>query len=713
MREAFIAFIILLILGCLACLCLAAFGGATYFFFDSIPTVGYTPFYLPGTTPTPLVLRPTGQPLGQLPTTAPDVLQPRTPEAMPTQPAEPTPFKLPTSDTPPTPTPKPIVWPVPADTLHTLENAEVPYNDWIELAERLGGASDIPVTVDPPPAPYVVGAQRTFWASNTDNDESFQVDATLQYVTPHAYFWIQDEVRFDEDDLAALAQSFEYEIYPTNRAFFGSEWSPGVDGDPHIYILYASGIGWEVAGYYSSADEYHPLVNEYSNVAEMFYFNADNTGLDESYTYGVLAHEFQHMIHWHQDRNENSWMDEGFAELAAFLNGYYEGGFDGVFADDPDLQLNNWPGDADTTPNYGASFMFVYYFLERFGEDATKALVAHPENGLQAIDTILADLGATDQLTGRPITADNVFLDWAITNYVQDSSVADGRYDYYNYTPVPTFYATDDFSSPVNMVTRDVHQYGTDYIRLQGNGDYTIHFEGSTQVNVLPIDPYSGNFYFWSNKGDQSDMTLTRRFDFSNHSGSLTLEYWTWYDLEEGWDYLYLLASTDGENWEILITPSGTAEDPTGNSYGWAYTGLSGQRSDGEWVHESVDLSRFAGEVVDLRFEYITDDTVNGEGFVLDDIAIPEIGYFSDFESDDGGWQGEGWVRIENILPQIYRLALITMNDTTTVEYITLNDDITADIPISLNHGDEVILVVTATTRFTFEKAAYRYEVLP
>ena len=32
---------------------------------------------------------------------------------------------------------------------------------------------------------------------------------------------------------------------------------------------------------------------------------------------------------------------------------------------------------------------------------------------------------------------------------------------------------------------------------------------------------YSGKMAFWSNKGDESDMTLTREFDFSSASGPL------------------------------------------------------------------------------------------------------------------------------------------------------------------------------------------------
>ena len=440
--------------------------------------------------------------------------------------------------------------------------------------------------------------------------------------------------------------------------------------------------------------------------------NADNLDLSGDFTLGVLAHEFQHMIHWYGDRNESSWLNEGFSELASHLNGYDVGGFDYLYTSDPDLQLNDWPNDSSaTTPHYGAAFLFVDYFLDRFGDDATKALVAHPENGLASVDAVLTEMDIADPLTGEAIWADDLFLDWVLATYLDDPSVADGRYNYKNYPASPTTSPTESiYSCPTESLTRDVHQFGVDYIRIACFGNFNLHFEGSVQVGVLPQEVYSGEYAFWSNKGDESDMTLTREFDFSDHVGSLTLTYWTWYDLEEDYDYIYLEASTDGENWQILTTPSGTPEDPSGNSFGWGYNGLSG--SDGIWIQEEIDISQYSGQEVQLRFEYITDAAVNGEGLLLDDIAVPEVGYYTDLEADAGGWEAAGFVRIRNLLPQTYRLALIKVGDTTEVEFIELSADNVADIPLEIgDEVDEVILVVTGTTRYTRQKAAYRFEI--
>jgi immune inhibitor A len=600
------------------------------------------------------------------------------------------------------------------ETLAILENTVVPINSLPDLARRLEGKQGIPNTVEPPASPLQVGEQQSFWVINVDSNENFQIDATLQYVTDHVYFWIEDGVSFRSGELQQLADTFEREIYPTNREFFGSEWSPGVDGDPHLYILYASGLGSNLAGLFSSADEYHPEAHDYSNAHEMFLMNADVVSLGNEYAYGVLAHEFQHMIHWYRDRNEETWLNEGFSELAMFLNDYDVGGTDFVYTRDPDVQLTDWPGGNNNTgPHYGAAFLFMNYYLNRFGEEATKAVVADPANGMVSIDQVLDRLEAVDPLTQRSIQADDVFADWVVASYLQDSRVGDGRYTYANYPAAPQPSETEAIGScPQDDLTRDVHQYGVDYIRIDCSGSYTLYFEGSIQTSVVPVDPFSGSYAFWSNRGDESDMTLTRSFDFSTASGPLTLSYWTWYDLEQDYDYLYLAASTDGENWQILTTPSGTTEDPSGNSYGWGYNGESGNGP--VWIQESVDISQFAGQEVQLRFEYVTDAAVNNQGFLLDDVAVLETGYFSDFESDDGGWIGDGFVRIQNVLPQTYRLSVIHLGQNTTVDQYNLSGENAVAIPIEIGSGiDEVVLVVSGTTRFTTQKAAYRFNIQP
>ncbi len=614
----------------------------------------------------------------------------------------------PTAEPPVTPqlTREPLP-PEAAETERLLKETLIPVRDLHELAIRLRGVPpDTPRTINPEgPPDYPVGTCRTFHASNVDTNEQFDLTACLRYKNDVVYMWVEEGVKVDEADLKAAADLFATKTYPTTRAFFGSEWSPGVDNDPRLHILHARNLGDTVAGYYSSADEFVPAVREDSNAMEMFYIQIDNVTVNDEFYHGVLAHEFQHMIHWYNDRNEDTWLNEGSSELASYLNGYDTGGAEYVFSRKPDTQLNSWPeGPGTAGANYGASYLFMAYFLDRFGAEATRALVAHDENGFASVDAVLADLG-----TG--MTHVDLFADWVIANLLDDPDLADGRYGYREIDP-PPFKIETRLSNYPTTRQATVHQYAADYIELTGNRPLHFSFTGSTQVGLMDTQARSGKYLWWSNRGDDSDMTLTREFDLTGVQKA-TLEYWCWYDIEEDWDYAYVEVSTDGgKTWEILVTPSGTPENPNGNSFGWGYTGRSGGKSKAEWIQEKVDLTPYAGKRVLIRFEYITDDAVNRPGFALDDVAVPEIGYFSDFEADGGGWEAAGFVRHANVLPQRWLVQLVLFGPQTTVQRLELNPDQTGEWEIPLGGGvDRAVVVISAYAPVTTEVASYQYSV--
>ena len=593
---------------------------------------------------------------------------------------------------------------VAALTLENLKVEVVPIGNFDDLAVRLRGVGEVPAPPTSPVKIYAEGDLRDFNVSNNDENMNFTITARLEKMTEHAYFWIEDGVSFDRNDLNDLANEFENQIYPTNQEFFGSEWSPGIDGDPHIYILYAKGLGNTVAGYYSSADESNILSNPYSNMVELFVFNVDAVSLDEEYTKGVLAHEYQHMIHWNLDSNETSWLNEGFSELASFLNGYNPGGFDYSFIRRPDYQLNNWPADGNTSKNYGASFLFANYLLNRLGEEMTRAIVAHEANGFDSIDAVLQDFDVKDDLRNVDLTADDLVLDWMIANYLQDDGVADGRYVYENYVNAPQADSTEVLvPAEGDSYDFDVKQYGADYLTVDATDGFWMVFDGGEFTTLLPTTIQDGYFAYWSNKGDASDMRLTGHFDLQDVDGPLTMTFNTWFDIEEGWDYVYLLYSEDdGANWNFLDSQYGTTYDPQGNNYGFGWSSTS----DG-WVEEEIDISELAGKDVLIRFEYVTDAAVNNEGMLIDSLAIPEIGYATSFETEDDVWTSEGFARVGYLLPQTFNVAALMENDgEVTVEFMNLTDNEFV-YAMSPGEADSVTFVITGTTRFTRQPATY------
>ncbi|MFV1949727.1 MAG: hypothetical protein ACC633_07325, partial [Anaerolineales bacterium] len=123
-----------------------------------------------------------------------------------------------------------------SSTLETLKAVEIPINDPIDIAQRLEGKENIPLTLPVDNLDRQVGESESFWVTNTDTAENFQIQATLAGVTDHLYFWIEDGVDYSQNALDKLTREFEDVIYPTNQEFFGSEWFPGVDGATHIHM---------------------------------------------------------------------------------------------------------------------------------------------------------------------------------------------------------------------------------------------------------------------------------------------------------------------------------------------------------------------------------------------------------------------------------------------------------------------------------------------
>ena len=571
----------------------------------------------------------------------------------------------------------------------------------MDLAVRLGrtGGPLPPVARQEPPA-YQEGQQQEFTVMDALAPSLRTVNATLRLITPRAYFYFQDDLDVSQEDLEKAGRDFEEVVYPMVARYFGEEWTPGVDSDRHITLLHAglSGLG----GYFNDADEHPRAVSPASNEREMVYLNTDGTKPGSDGYDGLVAHELQHLVHWKADPTEEVWVNEGLSGLARDLASGGPGSTPMAVAQ-PDTQLNAWGlMGAGNAPHYAASHLFIRYLLEHYGGwEGARRLLEEPADGIEGISAYLAPFG---------VTFEDVFADWLVANYLDDPN--GGPYSYAD--------AEVKVSSATTLTDYDegedsVHQFAADYIELDlSDGDAVFSVDGDEAVKAIPNEPHSGRGQWWSGRGDAIDSTLTGEFDLTGLE-SATLTFCTWYDIEEQWDYAYVMASSDGgSTWQILRGRQTSDENPVGLAYGPAYTGKSGGGDSPAWVEESIDLSPFAGQKILLRFEYITDEGINLDGWAVDDIAIPELAFFDDGEGERR-WQAQGFQRLTAPLPQRFIVQVIEMGETTSVRTLHLDAANRGEARLS-GFGsslDKAVIVVAAASDGTTQTAPYRYSLRP
>ncbi|RPI30517.1 MAG: M6 family metalloprotease domain-containing protein, partial [Actinomycetota bacterium] len=143
-------------------------------------------------------------------------------------------------------------------------------------------------------------------------------------------------------------------------------------------------------------------------------------------------------------------------------------------------------------------------------------------------------------------------------------------------------------------------------------------------------DPYAGDFFYYSDKGDNLRNQMTKAVTLP---AGATLSAWVYYGIEEGYDYANLIVSTDGgATWQTVPTNLSTSTVEANGIDGF---------SNG-WVNLTAELAAYEGDVL-LGFSYITDGGVAEIGFMVDEISVS--GQDVDGAEVDAGWEFDGFKR--------------------------------------------------------------------
>ena len=333
--------------------------------------------------------------------------------------------------------------------------------------------------VGPPPNPTVGSSWDWYiWSLNGPPTATLR-SCTVRGMGPNCYVVVEDSqwnVNVNQTQVDTIVDHFENQsigsfpgqgIWDLNTAHFGNP-PDNLDQDPRVYFLYydfdvsSDGFFWGFDQQCDNVAAYH------SNECDVVYMNCSDNDPAGSYLLAVLAHEFEHLIHYNYDANEASWVDEGMAELAMWLYGDPDN--ISSFNGNPDVSLTTFSG---AWADYIKTYLWSLYFYERYGgQPAVKALVAEPLNSIAGYEAVLDDFFYTEDFT-------DVFQDWTVANWLDDPSLGDGRFGYVG-DALPPF---NDFLTvtayPAGPYNGTVNYWATDYVTYQNANGLVATFDGS------------------------------------------------------------------------------------------------------------------------------------------------------------------------------------------------------------------------------------------
>ena len=161
-----------------------------------------------------------------------------------------------------------------------------------------------------------------------------------------------------------------------------------------------------------------------------------------------------------------------------------------------------------------------------------------------------------------------------------------------------------------------------------------------------------GTAYYYSDSGNDLNNTMTREIEAG---GELTAK--VRYEIEDGWDYAFLEATTDGgATWEeVPNSQSYEGEDQSGFNDSGA--GISGDTA-GAWVDLTATIPADANGI---RFRYQTDGAFVLQGFQVDNIAIDGTPVGT-AEAGPEGWEFDGFRTTTGSEPQEFLNAYFVDN---------------------------------------------------
>ncbi len=368
---------------------------------------------------------------------------------------------------------------------------------------------------------------------------------------------------------------------------------------------------------------------------------------------GVFAHEYQHLLQSYQDPAEVNWVNEGLSDYAETLTGYansnatvfQKGAQSHLFCfqgfgtiktpyntnpracGGPANSLTLWGDQGDGNEilaDYGNAWSMMLFLSDRYGLPFMSAL--HRDGEHQGIASLQHELDNFAPGT----KAYSVIHDFQ-TMVLLDQTLG-GRFGLLlgkdrRKVTTPSLTSSVNLDNPASYAAPGAAPNGADYVALRnGSGRVlrgselrSLSFSGATELPTQPLvwsvvsnDPdRAGNPVLFSGNTNNTDASAV--LEATVPTSDPTLSFLAKYGAEEGYDYGYVLVSTDGGATYTPIAGSDTVAGPLGPALNGTTVGFE---------KRTYNLSAYAGQKVLIGFRYVSDGGVNEGGLLLDDITL-------------------------------------------------------------------------------------------
>ncbi len=352
----------------------------------------------------------------------------------------------------------------PGQQVHVLARE----GEWQQVRSEDGllGWSHSGYLIDLPPRQ--IGETRLFRIEDEFLDTAVLVHGELRHIRKYSYIYVVEHSRLgihvDSDDLHRFAEEFDERSYPETFTLWPMETKPAHEGDERVVILLDLGYrnsGGKRGIYHGRGDmpgETYPYGNR-TGFLEIVWKPLIST-MSWSLLFDTTYHELQHLIQHHVDSDETDWINEGLSMFTSAYWGYGKNnlGYYLAFQEHPNTPLH----DSLQSPlRNGAGFLFISYIYKRLGLEGLQKFALRPENGLAALDAILAERGGG-------LDTEILFADWVMANFLVNTQLGDGRYGYptLSNTTIPKASAQGRITLLPMLIQESLQQYATNFYEL-------------------------------------------------------------------------------------------------------------------------------------------------------------------------------------------------------------------------------------------------------